>query len=119
MQFYAHHGNSREEREAGQRFEVDVEMSSSLRKAGLSDNLDDTYDYNRIYQVVAESMIESRFHLIEALAEHICCILLDEYPGAQVRVVVRKPHLPVAGVLDCAEVELIRGPVQDQPLNPE
>ena len=118
MQFFAYHGSSKGEAEDGQRFEVDIELRGSLRIASLSDNLNDTYDYDRIYKTVSDVMTGSRFQLIEALAEEISRRLLVEYSNAQVKVIIRKPHLPVSGVLDGAEVEITRGPVQDQSIAP-
>jgi len=118
MQFYAYHGRSRGEAENGQRFEVDVELRGSLRAAGLSDDLNDTFDYDRIFTVVSAAVTGSRFRLIEALAEEIARQILAIYPHAQVKVVVRKPHLPVAGVIDGAEVEILRGPIQNSTIEP-
>ncbi|MDP8228220.1 MAG: dihydroneopterin aldolase, partial [Candidatus Electryoneaceae bacterium] len=65
-----------------------------------------------IYQIVNEAVTGSQFKLIEALTEEIARRLLDVYPGARIRITVRKPHLPVPGVLDYAEVEIIRGPLR-------
>jgi len=110
MQFFAHHGASREEAEVGQRFEVDVELAGSLRYPAKTDDHKDTYDYDQIYQIVNETVTGSRFKLIERLAEEIARGLLDVYPGAKIKLTVRKPHLPVPGVLDGAEVEIVRGP---------
>jgi len=108
MQFYAYHGNKPHEAENGQRFEVDVELTGNFQVAALSDDLKDTYDFDRIYQIVSEIVSCSRFNLLEALTEEICRRLLKDYPNVQVRVAVRKPHPSIAGVLDYAEVELVR-----------
>ncbi|MFH0765115.1 MAG: dihydroneopterin aldolase [Calditrichota bacterium] len=114
MLFFAYHGARRSEAENGQRFEVDVELRGSLKIAGLSDDLRDTFDYDRIFSAVSETMTNARFNLMEAVAEEISRRILVLYPHAQVRVVLRKPHAPVTGgVLDGAEIEIQRGPVQD------
>ncbi len=113
MRFFAHHGCSDEEAEKGGRFEVDVELTGDFSIAGHSDDLKDACDFDRIYMEVSEAVTGTRFRLIEALAEEICRRLLKSYPEMQVRVVVRKPHPPVKGVLDSAEVEIARGPLQD------
>ncbi len=113
MQFFAYHGANEHENELGQKFAVDVEMRGSLKVAALSDELGDTFDYNEIYKIVSETVTGSRLKLIESLAEEICRKILHVYPRAQVKITVRKPNIPVAGVLDYAEVEVVRGPVQD------
>jgi len=114
MQFYAYHGARQGEAEDGQRFEVDVEMCGSLKEAALTDDLTKTYDYDAVYKIVKKSVTGCRFHLIETLAEQIAGNLLESYPAATVRVIVRKPHIPVPGVLDGAEVEIVRGPLSEK-----
>lgn len=113
MKFFAFHGNIKAEAEIGQRFEVDVELRGSLKMAAISDDLKDTYDYNRIYAAVHRAVTGSRFHLIEALAEEVSRNILKDYPSAQVTVTIRKPQIAVDGILDCAEVIITRGPLQD------
>ena len=118
MRFFAHHGLDESEGKTGQRFEVDVEMRGSVRLAALSDDIKQTFDFNRIFSTVSEAVTTTRFNLIEALAEEIARRLMQIYPRSQVRVIVRKPNLPVSGIVDGAEVEITRGPVQDQSINP-
>ena len=109
LQFHAFHGCSQVEKESGQTFEVDVEIGGDLRRAALSDDLEDAYNFDITYQVVAETVTGTRYNLLEALAEEICRRLLELYPGTQVRVVVRKPSPPLPWLTDGLEVELVRG----------
>lgn len=108
MIFFAYHGARRGEAEDGQRFEVDVELCGDLSKAAKTDNLEDTYDYDHIYNAVNKAMTTTRFNLIETIAEEIAHRILTIYPSAKVTVAVRKPHVSVTGVLDFAEVEICR-----------
>ncbi|MFN3820982.1 MAG: dihydroneopterin aldolase [bacterium] len=108
MTFFAYHGVRPEEANTGARFEVDVEIGGDLQRAGRSDNLKETFNYERIYRLVEKTVTGARFHLLEAIAEVIAQKILDSYPQAQVRVIVRKPHAPVPGVLDTVEVEVFR-----------
>lgn len=116
MQFFAHHGVSKGEAEDGQRFEVDVEMGGDFRSASQSDDLNDAYDYDRIFKIVQNETVNKRYNLVETLAEQIANQLLQAYPEAQVRIVVRKPHLPVSGILESAEVEILRGSITNDNL---
>ena len=108
MQFYGFHGVDKSEKHLGGRFEVDVEMKLSLKKSCVSDELDDTVNYERIYKTVNECVSKDKFYLIEALANSIAKDILINFPINSILVRVRKPHAPVKGVLDTIEVELNR-----------
>jgi dihydroneopterin aldolase len=107
MQFYAHHGADDAERALGQRFEVDLELATDLRAAGESDNLDHALDYRAAYELVAAAMTPP-CRLLEALAERIAGRVRARWPHVVVTVRVRKPSVPIGGVLAAAEVELTR-----------
>lgn len=108
MVFYAFHGCTGEERELGQRFEVDAELFLDLRNAGRRDDLKATVDYSRVYESVEEVVVEKKFHLLEALAQEIADTLLERFPVEEVVIRVRKPGAPVQGILDSVEVEIVR-----------
>jgi len=108
MIFFAFHGLNPDEAERGQRFELDVELGGDFSKAAHADSIDHGVDYADIYRVVEEIVAGRRFQLLESLAEVIANTLLDKFPHTQVKVTVRKPHVPLPGLLECAEVELTR-----------
>ena len=107
MQFYAYHGVDPGERELGQRFEVDVELSLDLRRAGEHDELDATVNYRSVYDLAAAAM-DPPCMLLEAVAERIASGILKGFEVTQVVVRIRKPSVPIGGVLRCAEVEIRR-----------
>jgi dihydroneopterin aldolase len=110
MVFYGHHGVLPEEQALGQRFVVDVELVTDLRKAGATDNLDETVNYSAVYAAVRDIVTGPPLHLIEAVAERIAArILADHAAVERVSVRVRKPAVPIAGaVLGSAEVGIER-----------
>jgi dihydroneopterin aldolase len=108
MVFRGHHGVHPAERELGQRFEVDVELSLDLSPAMLSDALTDTIDYRRLHAIVREEVEDREYQLIEALAGALIRRLMAELPIAAVLVRVRKPQVPLDGVLGFAAVEIAR-----------
>ncbi|MGQ9559016.1 MAG: dihydroneopterin aldolase [Candidatus Oleimicrobiaceae bacterium] len=108
MVFYAYHGVDDNERDAGQRFEVDVELATDLRLPGQTDRLRDTIDARQVYRVVEEVVIQGDFRLVEALAENIAAALLENFAVHGVVVRVRKPFAPIPGVCDGIEVEIAR-----------
>ncbi len=86
---------------------LDLEVGFDLRAAGRSDDLEKTYDYQAIYDVVA-GVVQGRDHkLVEALAERIASALFEAFEISWVTISVRKPK-PIAGVLDYAGIRITR-----------
>jgi 7,8-dihydroneopterin aldolase/epimerase/oxygenase len=108
MVFRGRHGVHPAERELGQRFEVDIELGLDLSQAMASDQLRDTVDYSRAYAIVREEVEEHRYQLIEALAGAIIRRLFAELAVTSVLVRVRKPQVPLNGILSCTAVEIQR-----------
>ncbi|HPM58793.1 MAG TPA: dihydroneopterin aldolase [bacterium] len=108
MAFHAYHGLQQEEIENGQRFEVDVELHFDAVPAGRSDRISDTIDVREIYALVRRVVMERRFFLIEAVAEHIAAEILERFPAGGVLVRVRKPFAPLGGLANGSEIEIIR-----------
>ncbi|HEY3296192.1 MAG TPA: dihydroneopterin aldolase [bacterium] len=107
MQFYAHHGAYAEERSMGQVFEVDVEVAGDFSRHEGSDDLHWTVDYTLFYRAVSDIFNRENFHLLETCASVIADELLKRFDVVQdVIVRVRKPHVPMGGVLKNVEVEV-------------
>jgi dihydroneopterin aldolase len=97
LRFYAYHGVNPEERAAGQRFLVDVELEADLRAAGQRDDLAATINYSAVYKRVRAIVEGPPRRLIEALAEDLAVALLTEFPAEAVTVTVRKPEVALKG----------------------
>ncbi|MEZ5667141.1 MAG: dihydroneopterin aldolase [Alphaproteobacteria bacterium] len=109
MAFFARHGVHDAERSLGQRFFVDVDCLLDTRPAAASDRLADAVCYDAVHAAVAAVMDGPAVRLLETLASRIAAAVLDGFPTVDgVRVAVRKPAAPVAGVLDHAGVEIVR-----------
>ena len=108
MVFYGYHGVSESEKSLGGKFEVDLDLYKDLKKAGQSDDLQETLNYEKIYKTVSNCTKRNKYYLIETLAERIAKSVLRKYRTDKVLVRVRKPHAPVKGVLDTVEVEIVR-----------
>ncbi len=79
------------ERQVKQTVIVDIEISADVAKAALSDSIEDTLNYKRIAKRVLAFVEESKFHLVETLAQHIAMLLLDEFGVAWVSLSLSKP----------------------------
>ncbi len=109
MVFYGYHGASVAEKDLGQRFVVDVEIRADLAPAGLSDDLEKTVNYSRVYRLAKQVVEGPSLNLIEAVAERIAAAVLELERVEAVRVRVRKPCAPIKGsVIAAAAVEITR-----------
>ena len=79
------------ERQVKQTVIVDLEISADVRKAALSDSIEDTLNYKRVAKRVLAFVEASQFHLVETLAEHIAMLLLEDFGLAWVRISLSKP----------------------------
>lgn len=108
MMFYGFHGVYEYEREQGQRFYVDVEISADLSLAGRTDNVMDTIDYTVVYSHIKEVMENHRFQLLEAVGAHIAEEILKTTIATEVTIRIRKPAVAIPGALDFVQVETNR-----------
>ncbi len=105
--FYGYHGNHHEERSLGARFHVDVDLETDFSAAAESDNLTKTVNYEAVYALVQDIVTNNTFKLIETMASRITAAILEGFPNVDtVRVRVRKPGVPIKGVIDNVEVEV-------------
>lgn len=105
---YAHHGVHPAERELGQRFVIDVDLWTDCAAASDSDSLDQALDYTAVHACIKESTAGTSFQLIEALAGHLCRVLLESFSVAKVQVTVQKPNPPIPNFLGRAAVTFVR-----------
>jgi 7,8-dihydroneopterin aldolase/epimerase/oxygenase len=105
MVFEGRHGATEEERADAQAIEVDVELEADLRRAGESDDLAQTVDYGEVFEVCRVVVEDHSFRLLEAIAEGIARDVLTRFTAVEaVAVTVRKPGVPIDGVLEHAAV---------------
>jgi 7,8-dihydroneopterin aldolase/epimerase/oxygenase len=79
------------ERQVKQTVLIDIEISADIRKAALSDAIDDTLNYKGVAKRVLAFVEVSSFHLVETLAEHIAMLILQDFGVAWVSVALSKP----------------------------
>ena len=107
--FYAYHGALKEEQHIGGKFEADVEMFTDFSNAAKTDDLNLTINYDEVYKFMNKIVYEKKYYLIETLATVIADELLKKYSDIyKIIVRVRKNSVPVGGVIDCVEAEVIK-----------
>lgn len=78
------------ERRVRQTLRFDLEMGADIRKASLSDSIDDTISYKTVAKRVIAFVSESSFELVETLAEHVARIVVTEFDVPWLRLTVNK-----------------------------
>ena len=79
------------ERKVRQIISLDIDMATDIQKAASSDNIDDTLSYKTVAKRLIAFVEESEFEQVEALAEKICAIILEEFEVPWVRLSLSKP----------------------------
>ena len=79
------------ERKIRQIISLDIEMATDIGKAAKSDDIDDTLSYKTVAKRLTDFIEQSEFELVEALAEKICAIILEEFPVPWVKLTLHKP----------------------------
>jgi 7,8-dihydroneopterin aldolase/epimerase/oxygenase len=81
------------ERMVPQTIIVDIEIGYNLSKACKSDAIAHTIDYGQVVARIHNTLKEHSFHLVEALAEHVCQLILKEFNALSVKIKVAKPAI--------------------------
>ena len=101
------HGVFASERELGQKFVVDVELTSSLKN--LNDDLSKTINYAEVAQIAHDQITGKPVKLIETLADNIAKQILKKFKKVKtVKVIVHKPKAPIALKFKDVIVEVVR-----------
>ncbi|MCZ6502759.1 MAG: dihydroneopterin aldolase [Gammaproteobacteria bacterium] len=79
------------ERKVRQKVCIDLEMATDIREAGKTDNIDDTLNYKTIAKRIIQFVESSKFLLIEALAENVAAIILEEFQVPWLKLTLSKP----------------------------
>ncbi|VYS57047.1 unnamed protein product [Arabidopsis thaliana] len=110
LKFYGFHGAIAEERTLGQMFLVDIDAWVSLKKAGESDNLEDTISYVDIFSLAKEIVEGSPRNLLETVAELIASKTLEKFHQINaVRVKLSKPNVAlIKSTIDYLGVDIFR-----------
>ena len=70
---------------------IDIELDLDLTRPGITDDIDDTIDYQALQMRVLRATETSSCNLIENLAETIAAICLEDTKAESVRITVDKP----------------------------
>jgi dihydroneopterin aldolase len=78
------------ERRVKQTVVIDLEMGADVAKAAAGDRIEDTLNYKAVAKKVAAFVEESRFQLVETLAERVAELVLNEFDVPWLRIRIDK-----------------------------
>ncbi len=106
MEFRAYHGCYELEQMVGNRFSVDIELTTELGSIAQSDDVTQAVNYLEVYEVVAEQMKITR-HTIEAVAVQINEAVLKRFEAVyKIKCKVSKLAPPLGGKVASVSVEI-------------
>ena len=79
------------ERQIKQTVSIDLEMATDIRKAAMSDKIDDALNYKSIGKRISSYTEQSSFQLVETLAENIASLVMEEFGVSWLRLRLSKP----------------------------
>lgn len=79
------------ERAATQTVTIDIEMATDVARAAASDSIDAALNYKSVAKRLIAFAEESRFALVETLAESLARIVITEFDVPHVKISVSKP----------------------------
>jgi 7,8-dihydroneopterin aldolase/epimerase/oxygenase len=108
LRLWAHVGVLAFEREQGQWFELDLELSVDLAPAGRSDDLADTLDYSQLIAALQRQARAIRCLTLEHYSEQILTLIAERWGGVPVQLELRKCAAPVPGFSGTVAVRRFR-----------
>jgi dihydroneopterin aldolase len=77
---------------------LDLELASDVARGAATDRIEDALDYDAVTRRLTSFVSDSRFELVETLAERCATILREEFQCPWVRLTLNKPGAVGEGV---------------------
>lgn len=109
LSIHARHGVMDHETEVGQRFVIDLELYTDLSEPSRSDRLADTVSYADVVATTTAAFKNTNYKLLERAAGAVADAILSNFPRVRaVKIIVHKPHAPIAAIFDDVGIMLTR-----------
>ena len=106
---HARHGVMDHEAEVGQRFVIDLELSTDLSESSRTDKLADTVSYADVVNAATAAFADKNYRLLERAAGAVADGILRAFPRVgSVKVTVHKPHAPIPAIFHDVGVIITR-----------
>ncbi|WP_232225403.1 dihydropteroate synthase [Leucobacter salsicius] len=108
LEVFAHHGVFDFEREQGQKFLIDAEISVNLHAAAAGDALGQTVHYGELADAIVDAVKRDPVDLIETVAERVAAVALGFPSVREARITVSKPDAPIEHPFENVSVTVVR-----------
>jgi dihydropteroate synthase len=109
LRIFAYHGVNPEEKQFGQTFLIDADLTVDFSAAAQDDDLAQTVNYAKVAKTIRATLTEQRFDLIETAVEETARALFCAYPAVRrLRLRLKKPDAPMKAECAWAAVEIER-----------
>lgn len=104
LEFFAYHGIFDEEQKIGNKYSIDIHITTDLSRAAEEDKLKLTVNYSEVYEIIKKVM-HQKHRLLEHVAHQIIQSAKEQFPEIKVvKVSVSKYNPPIGGVCERARV---------------
>ena len=81
-EFFAYHGVYAEEQKIGNRYQIDIQITTDFSEAADTDKLKDTVNYGDLYEIIA-GVMKIKAKLLEHIAQLIISSVRERYPNIE------------------------------------
>ncbi len=100
MKFHSFIGHFDEEKQIGNKFNVDIKIKTNCKRSGKTDKLEDALDYVEIYKVIKTEM-QKKCNLVENVSVRIKSSIFKKFPQVQGLVLkISKLSPKIGGMVD-------------------
>jgi len=104
MEFYAHHGCFKEERQVGAHFKADVILEYDATQAAITDDIAQAVNYQSVYLEI-KAIMQQPVNLLETLCQKILSMLKEKFPQVlHAEVTVHKMNPALGGKVGAVSV---------------
>ncbi|MBQ6143087.1 MAG: dihydroneopterin aldolase [Clostridia bacterium] len=109
LKIFAYHGVHEEEKQNGQNFIIDAEITTEKTAGYETDKITDTVSYSDIIRNIKKSLTETSYNLLEKAAEITTKNIFDNFEKVKsIKLTIKKPEAPIKENFDYVGIKICR-----------
>ncbi len=109
LKIFAYHGVHEEEKQNGQNFIIDAEITTEKTTGYKTDKITDTVSYSDIIRNIKKSLTEKSYNLLEKAAEITAKNIFDNFKEVKsIKLTIKKPEAPIKENFDYVGIKICR-----------